>query len=124
MESDQYLVTHIGVTNHGLAATGTELDYDENIPRVEKMAERRIPILSHEICQCAVYPDYREIPRFTGVTRARNLEVFRESLDQQAKPETVPGHPVYTFAKGIPCLPTHLSHGGIPGPYYIKILYD
>ena len=26
-----------------------------------------------------------------------HVAVFRESLDQQAKPETVPGHPVYTF---------------------------
>ncbi len=39
-----------------------------------------VPVVAHEIGQYTFYPDYREIARYTGVTRARNLELFRESL--------------------------------------------
>lgn len=41
-----------------------------------------IPIISHEIGQYQIYPDYKEIEKYTGVLRARNLEVFRENLKQ------------------------------------------
>lgn len=40
------------------------------------------PAISHELGQWCVYPDYSEIPRYTGVLRARNLEMFRESLQR------------------------------------------
>lgn len=38
------------------------------------------PIVTHEIGQYTVYPDFAEIPKFTGVLQARNFEVFRERL--------------------------------------------
>lgn len=38
------------------------------------------PAIAHELGQWCVYPDYREIPNYTGALRARNLEGFRESL--------------------------------------------
>ncbi|MFA6243650.1 MAG: discoidin domain-containing protein, partial [Candidatus Hydrogenedentales bacterium] len=38
------------------------------------------PAISHELGQWCVYPDYREIPNYTGTLRARNLEGFRDSL--------------------------------------------
>ena len=38
------------------------------------------PAIAHELGQWCVYPDYREIPLYTGSLRARNLEGFRESL--------------------------------------------
>lgn len=40
-----------------------------------------IPIVSHEIGQYQIYPDYSEIDKYTGVLRARNLEVFRNRLE-------------------------------------------
>ena len=52
----------------------TMVDYNESISGIE------VPVISHEIGEFQVYPDYREIPKYTGVTRARNLEVFRERL--------------------------------------------
>ncbi len=41
-----------------------------------------IPVISHEIAEFEVYPDYREIKKYTGVLKAKNLEIFRERLKQ------------------------------------------
>ena len=41
-----------------------------------------IPVVGHEMAQYEVYPDYREIKKYTGVLRARNLEIFRERLKE------------------------------------------
>ncbi|OQB79379.1 MAG: Beta-glucuronidase [Bacteroidetes bacterium ADurb.Bin123] len=38
------------------------------------------PVVSHEIGQWCVYPDFKEISQYDGVLRARNFEIFRESL--------------------------------------------
>ena len=38
------------------------------------------PIISHEIGQWCVYPDFKEIAKYDGVMRARNFEIFRETL--------------------------------------------
>ena len=38
------------------------------------------PIITHEIGQYEVYPDFREIEKYTGPLKARNFEVFRERL--------------------------------------------
>ncbi len=46
----------------------------ENQPHPEK------PILAHEIRQYCMYPDFTEIPQYTGVLQARNYEIFRERL--------------------------------------------
>jgi hypothetical protein len=54
----------------------TMVDYRESISGVP------VPLISHEIGEFQVSPDFRDIPKFTGVTRARNLEIFRERLKQ------------------------------------------
>ena len=38
------------------------------------------PIITHEIGQYCFYPDFNEIPKYTGVLRAKNFEIFRERL--------------------------------------------
>lgn len=38
------------------------------------------PVVTHEIGQYEVYPDFREIEKYTGQLKARNFEVFRERL--------------------------------------------
>jgi hypothetical protein len=40
----------------------------------------QVPVVSHEIGQWCVYPNLREIPKYTGVFKARNFEIFRDSL--------------------------------------------
>jgi len=52
----------------------TMVDYLESICGVP------VPVVSHELGEFQVYPDYSEIPEYTGVLKARNLEAFRESL--------------------------------------------
>lgn len=38
------------------------------------------PVVSHEIGQWCVYPDFKEIAKYTGVLKARNFELFQETL--------------------------------------------
>lgn len=38
------------------------------------------PIISHESAQFQIYPDYTELPKYTGVLYPYNLEIFRERL--------------------------------------------
>jgi len=42
--------------------------------------EHDAPVVSHEIGQWCVYPNFKEIAKYTGVLRARNFEIFRDSL--------------------------------------------
>ena len=39
-----------------------------------------IPVISHEVGQYFMYPDYNEIEKYTGVLKPYNLEIFRERL--------------------------------------------
>jgi hypothetical protein len=40
------------------------------------------PTVSHEIGEWCVYPDFKEIKKYTGVLRARNFEIFQDKLKQ------------------------------------------
>lgn len=42
----------------------------------------KTPIVSHESCQFQIYPDYKEIPKYTGVLYPYNLEIFRDRLKE------------------------------------------
>ena len=44
------------------------------------VANMELPLVSHEIGQYQIYPDYSEIDKYTGTLRAWNLEVFRNRL--------------------------------------------
>jgi len=52
----------------------TDVDYRQEV------ASFPVPVVSHEIGQWCVYPNFQEIPKYTGVLRARNFEIFRDSL--------------------------------------------
>jgi hypothetical protein len=47
----------------------------------EIISKSQIPTISHEIGQWCVYPDFKEIAKYTGVLNATNFEIFRESLN-------------------------------------------
>ncbi|MGE0020884.1 MAG: sugar-binding domain-containing protein [Draconibacterium sp.] len=53
-------------------------DYDWS----QRIAGFTQPVVSHEIGQWCVYPDFKEIEKYDGVVRARNFEIFRESLTE------------------------------------------
>jgi hypothetical protein len=42
-----------------------------------------IPVVSHEIGQFGMYPNYAEINKYTGPLKARNFELFRERLEHK-----------------------------------------
>jgi len=52
----------------------TDFDYRE---WVEKFP---VPVVSHEIGQWCAYPNLDEIGKYTGLLRARNFEIFRDTL--------------------------------------------
>ena len=41
-----------------------------------------IPTVGHEIGQWCVYPDFKEIEKYTGVLKPTNFEIFRETLTE------------------------------------------
>ena len=54
----------------------TTTDYRDYI------SKRKVPVISHEIGQWCVYPNFAEIPKYSGYLKARNFEVFRDLLDK------------------------------------------
>ncbi|MEX2608069.1 MAG: sugar-binding domain-containing protein [Kiritimatiellia bacterium] len=48
----------------------------------EFVLERSVPVVSHEIGQWCVYPDFEEIKKYTGVMKARNFEIFQDFLTE------------------------------------------
>lgn len=52
----------------------TLVDYSRSIKDVAA------PVIGHEMGEFEVTPDFREIPKYTGVLRARNLEIFQQRL--------------------------------------------
>ena len=52
----------------------TRTDYREYI------GQRAVPVISHEIGQWCVYPNFDEIPKYKGYLKPRNFEIFRDTL--------------------------------------------
>lgn len=42
----------------------------------------QVPVVSHEIGQWCVYPDFKEIRKYTGVVKAKNFEIFQTTLHE------------------------------------------
>lgn len=66
--------TEGGILNTRTPATDYNFDY--------AVSQMDIPLVSHEIGQYQIYPDYREIDKYTGVLKAWNLEVFQQGLEE------------------------------------------
>ena len=43
--------------------------------------QRTVPVISHEIGQWCVYPNFNEIPKYTGYLKPKNFEIFRDGLN-------------------------------------------
>jgi len=52
----------------------TRYDYSDYVSKF------KIPMITHEIGQWCMYPDYNQIPKYNGVLKPYNYELFRESL--------------------------------------------
>ena len=55
-------------------APHTDYDWSEYIGRFQQ------PMVSHEIGQWCVYPNFKEMAKYDGVMRPRNFEIFQETL--------------------------------------------
>lgn len=55
-------------------APRTDYDWSEYIGRFQQ------PMVSHEIGQWCVYPNFKEMAKYDGVMRPRNFEIFQETL--------------------------------------------
>lgn len=64
-----------------------EIQYGTGVKKVKAESSDEmipsIPVVSHEVGQYAVFPNFREIDKYTGVLKARNFEVFRERLREK-----------------------------------------
>ncbi len=47
------------------------------------IAARKVPVISHEIGQWCVYPNFDEMRKYTGHLKPRNFEIFRDTLKAQ-----------------------------------------
>jgi hypothetical protein len=47
-----------------------------------KSGQRNAPLIIHELGQWCAYPDFGQIPKYTGALKPKNLEIFRESLER------------------------------------------
>lgn len=59
-------------------------DYDNGLENPSK------PFISHEVGQWEVFPDVNEIPRYSGVLEAGNLELIRKDLEKKGLLPLVP----------------------------------
>ncbi len=89
-EGDDFWVT--AKTARNLPVRGAFAVLDPIIPHIEyrspstlvdyspSIAGIPVPVVAHEIGSFQVSPDFREIPLYKGVVRARNLDIFRQRL--------------------------------------------
>jgi hypothetical protein len=80
LPEDQFYVSHQttggGITTYG--ARGPQTDYD-----LRKAYEvLKVPGVAHEVGQRAVYPNFDEIKKYTGLLYPRNFDLFRDSLEK------------------------------------------
>lgn len=62
----------------------TQTDYSDFIQ------QRSAPVVSHEIGQWCVYPNFAEMPKYTGYLKPKNFEIFQATLE--AKGLSAQGH--------------------------------
>jgi hypothetical protein len=56
-------------------APQSQFDFREVVGKFDK------PVVGHEVGQWCVYPNLKEIAKYTGVLKAKNFEIFRDTLD-------------------------------------------
>ena len=49
----------------------------------DKLENQTIPYVSHEVGQYCVFPDFKEISKYSGPLKAKNFELFQEDLNDK-----------------------------------------
>lgn len=74
--SDEYYVSHVTKKGWITVYEGKpSTDWD-----LRKESEIDCPVIAHETGQRCMYPNFKEMTKYTGVVSPRNFEVFRERL--------------------------------------------
>lgn len=68
--------------NEGLKSRINALPPETRTDYREYIAERPVPVVSFEMGQWSVYPNFEEIPKYTGYLKPRNFEIFRDWLHE------------------------------------------
>ena len=55
-------------------------DFDRAADYRTIVEDFNVPVIAHELGQWWSYPDFKEIEKYTGVLKARNLELFRDEV--------------------------------------------
>ncbi len=55
-------------------------DFDRADDYRNSVEDFKVPVIAHELGQWWSYPDFKEIDKYTGVLKARNLEIFRDEV--------------------------------------------
>ena len=55
-------------------------DFDRAADYQSIVEDFKVPVIAHELGQWWSYPDFKEIDKYTGVLKARNLEIFRDEV--------------------------------------------
>jgi Glycosyl hydrolases family 2, sugar binding domain len=64
----------------GLAGRFNAWPLNTNYDYADYVARFQVPMITHEIGQWCVYPDYTQLSKYNGVLKPFNYEIFRESL--------------------------------------------
>lgn len=54
----------------------TSFDYSDFV------SQRTVPVISHEAGEWCAYPDFDEMPQYTGYLKPKNFEIFKERLKE------------------------------------------
>lgn len=76
--SDQYYVSHV-TTKGGITVYE---GWPSTMWDKRKESDIDVPVIAHEAGQRCMFPDFKEIKKYTGVLEARNFKVFQERLAQ------------------------------------------
>lgn len=95
VKSDEFYVSHVcpkgGITVYeGIPSTDWDKDATSDID---------CPVIAHETGQRCMYPNFKEMSKYTGVLQPRNFEVFRERLTRNGmlhQADDFSGPPVHT----------------------------
>jgi len=66
----------------GLTSIINSTSPSSNYDWTERIQGLNQPFISHEIGQWCAYPNFKEMPKYDGILRAKNLEIFQESLKE------------------------------------------
>ena len=90
LAGDDYQVAHGGKNKGKRVERRMHNYFNTELPNTQKDFSHTLqppfnqwPIISHEVGQWLVYPDFSEIEKYTGVWAPRNMEVLRSRLQQK-----------------------------------------